>query len=237
MDDLSLPGIDKAVVETLTARMEQLKGEISQAINTMGLRATGATQRSLHVEVTSNEVALWGRKFFASLEYGSRPWTGASGIRCTIADFKAIIDAWASAKGLNFGQHKDHERAISAIAMTIIRKGSRLFRSHAYVDVYDTTDEETPQKPQETAFKPQPISDMAKLKSKALDVVNEFDSLYEQGFIPEDSYRNFHNAYDSCKVDADYQELITRSSKNISDAKKLKEIESAKAMVEVENLF
>ena len=138
MDDLSLPGIDKAVVETLTARMEQLKGDISQAINTMGLRATGATQRSLHVEVTSNEVALWGRKFFASLEYGSRPWTGASGIRCTIADFKAIIDAWASAKGLNFGQHKDHERAISAIAMTIIRKGSRLFRSHAYVDVYDT---------------------------------------------------------------------------------------------------
>ena len=101
----------------------------------------------------------------------------------------------------------------------------------------DTTDGETPQKPQETAFKPQPISDMAKLKSKALDVVNEFDSLYEQGFIPEESYRNFHNAYDSCKVDADYQELITRSSKNISDAKKLKEIESAKAMVEVENLF
>ena len=101
----------------------------------------------------------------------------------------------------------------------------------------DTTDEETPQKPQETAFKPQPISDMAKLKSKALDVVNEFDSLYEQGFIPEESYRNFHNAYDSCKVEADYQELITRSSKNISDAKKLKEIESAKAMVEVENLF
>ena len=101
----------------------------------------------------------------------------------------------------------------------------------------DTTDGETPQKPQETAFKPQPISDMAKLKSKALDVVNEFDSLYEQGFIPEDSYKNFHNAYDSCKVEADYAELITRSSKNISDAKKLKEIESAKAMVEVENLF
>lgn len=138
MDDLSLPGIDKAVVDTLTARMEQLKGEISQAINTMGLRATGATQRSLRVEVTSNEVALWGRKFFASLEYGSRPWTGASGIRCTIADFKAIIDAWASAKGLNFGQHKDHERAISAIAMTIIRKGTQLFRNHAYQDVYDT---------------------------------------------------------------------------------------------------
>ena len=28
--------------------------------------------------------------------------------------------------------------ALATIEMTIIRKGSRLFRSHAYVDVYDT---------------------------------------------------------------------------------------------------
>ena len=107
----------------------------------------------------------------------------------------------------------------------------------------DTTDEDTPQKPQETPQKPGKFKyfgngpTIAEIKQQALDVVNEFDSLYEQGFIPEDSYKNFHNAYDSCKVEADYQELITRSSKNISDAKKLKEIESAKNLVEVENLF
>lgn len=134
----NLAGIDRAVADHLAVRMEQLRDEIRQAINTMGLRASGATQRSLRVEVTSNEVALWGRKFFASLQYGSRPWSGTTGVRCSFNEFRSIISAWASAKGLNFGQHKEHERVIGAIAATIIRQGSRLFRAHGYQDVYDT---------------------------------------------------------------------------------------------------
>lgn len=134
----NLAGIDRAVVDHLAVRMEQLRDEIRQAINTMGLRASGATQRSLRVEVSSNEVALWGRKFFSSLQYGSRSWSGTTGVRCSFNAFRSIISAWAAAKGLNFGQHKEHERVIGAIAATIIRQGSRLFRAHGYQDVYDT---------------------------------------------------------------------------------------------------
>lgn len=119
-------------------RMEQLRDDIRTAINTMGLRASGATGRSLRVTVSSDEVALWGRRFFASLQYGSKPWSGVTGVRCSLFEFRGIIRQWAEAKGLNFGSHREHERVISAIAMTIIRKGSSLYRRGAYRDVYDT---------------------------------------------------------------------------------------------------
>lgn len=137
-EQLNLAAIDKAVMEHAAVRLEQLRDEIREAINTMGLRASGATQRSLKVTVSSSEVTLWGRRFLAALQYGSQPWSGATGVRCSFAAFVDIVDAWATAKGLNFGQHKEHERVVRAIASTIIRKGSKLYRAHAYRDVYDT---------------------------------------------------------------------------------------------------
>lgn len=130
--------IDKGVATALEARMAKLRDDIRSRINAMGLRASGRTGDSLRVEVSSNEVALWGRKFFASLEYGSRYWTGTTGVRCSFTAFRDIIRQWASDKGLNFGDASDTERAVSAIAMIIIRKGTQLFRSHGYQDVYDT---------------------------------------------------------------------------------------------------
>jgi uncharacterized protein YllA (UPF0747 family) len=39
---------------------------------------------------------------------------------------------------LSFGSAKEHNRVIGAIAATIIRKGSKLYRQGAYRDVYDT---------------------------------------------------------------------------------------------------
>ena len=130
--------IDKTVIEQIATRMEQLRDDIRVSINRQGLRASGRTQQSLQVQVTSNEVSLWGRKFLGAMEYGTKPWSGYTGISCTIQTFKDIIRQWASDKGLVFGQAREHERAISAIAMTIIRKGSRLYRNSAYIDVYDT---------------------------------------------------------------------------------------------------
>ena len=130
--------IDKGIATVLEARMRRLRDDISDRINSMGIRASGKTQASMRVEVSSNEVALWGRKFFASMQYGSRYWTGYTGIRCSFEEFREIIRQWASDKGLHFGQAREHERTIGAIAATIIRQGTRLFRSHGYQDVYDT---------------------------------------------------------------------------------------------------
>ena len=138
MASLNVAAIDKAVADHVEVRFEKLRDDIRERINAMGLRASGATGRSLKVVVTGNEVALWGRKFFASLQYGSKPWSGTTGIRCTFEAFRDIIRQWASDKGLNFGQAKEHERTIGAITATIIRRGSRLYRNGAYQDVYDT---------------------------------------------------------------------------------------------------
>ena len=119
--------IDNGVTTLLEARVAKLRDDIRSRINAMGLRASGRTGDSLRVEVSSNEVALWGRY-----------WTGTTGVRCSFTAFRDIIRQWASDKGLNFGDASDTERAVSAIAMTIIRRGTQLFRSHGYQDVYDT---------------------------------------------------------------------------------------------------
>lgn len=130
--------IDKGVATMLEARMAKLRDDIRSRINAMGLRASGRTGDSLRVEVSDNEVALWGRKFFASLEYGSRYWTGTTGVRCSFEAFREIIRQWASDKGLSFGDASSTDKAVSAIAITIMRQGTKLFREHGYQDVYDT---------------------------------------------------------------------------------------------------
>ena len=126
------------LTSTAYNRVVQLRDEIREAISKMGLRASGRTQDSLRVYVDGNQVMLEGRAFFSALQYGSAKWTGATGVRCTFEEFRAIIRDWVQAKGLNFGQHKEHERAISAITMSIIRNGTKLHREGRRLDVYDT---------------------------------------------------------------------------------------------------
>lgn len=119
-------------------RMTQLRDDIAANIARTGKRASGRTQASLRVVPEANGVALYGRPFFSALEYGSKPWSGATGVRMTFAAFRDIIRQWVSDKGLNFGQAKQHERTIGAITASIIRRGSRQYRTGNYTDVYDT---------------------------------------------------------------------------------------------------
>lgn len=127
-----------ALTSTVYNRIVQLRDEIRQAISAQGLRASGRTQDSLKVVVSGNRVTLLGRAFFPALQYGSSRWTGRTGVRCTYEEFKQIIMDWATAKGLNFGQAREHERAVAAIAMSIIRRGTKVHREGRRLDVYDT---------------------------------------------------------------------------------------------------
>lgn len=127
-----------ALTGSVYNRMVQLRDEISESIERNGLRASGRTQGSLRVHVDGDVVTLEGRAFFSALQYGSAPWSGRTGVKCTYEEFKAIIRDWAQAKGLNFGQAKEHERTIAAITMSIIRNGSKVFRKGERLDVYDT---------------------------------------------------------------------------------------------------
>lgn len=130
--------LTKEITDPVVARLEQLRDEIAQSISSHGLTASGRTAQSMYVVATDFEVSLYGRNFFAALETGSSHWSGVTGVRCTFYEFKGIIRNWAMAKGLNFGQHKEHERTLGAITATIIRKGTRQKRSGQRIDVYTT---------------------------------------------------------------------------------------------------
>ena len=122
----------------VTQRLNKLAKDIADSIAAHGLTASGATARSLKVVDEDDGVALYGRNFFPALETGSSRWTGATGIKCSVEEFKAIIRAWATAKGLNFGQASEHERTIEAITYKIIREGTKQKRSGERLDVYTT---------------------------------------------------------------------------------------------------
>lgn len=127
-----------ALTGSVYNRMLQLRDEISESIERNGLRASGRTQDSLRVHVDGDVVTLEGRAFFPALQYGSSEWTGKTGIRCTYEEFREIIRQWASDKGLNFGQAKEHEKTIEAITHSIIRRGTKVYRTKQHLDVYDT---------------------------------------------------------------------------------------------------
>ena len=127
-----------ALTGTAYNRIVQLRDEIREAIAAKGLRASGRTQDSLRVYVDGNTVVLEGRAFFSALQYGSSRWTGRTGIRCTFDEFRQNIYQWATDKGLNLGQAKEFDRAIGAITMSIIKRGSKLHRTGQRLDVYDT---------------------------------------------------------------------------------------------------
>lgn len=130
--------IDHLIRQTVMSRLAQLRDEIRSSIASKGLTASGRTQASLHVYESGDEVGLAGRPFFSALQYGSSAWTGKTGIGCSYAAFKQIIYQWATDKGLNLGQAKEFDKAVGAIAMSIIRNGTRLHRRGGRLDVYDT---------------------------------------------------------------------------------------------------
>lgn len=118
--------------------MTQLRDDIRENISSHQKTASGKTSRSLIVVDDGMTITLYGRPFFPSLQYGSSLWNGRTGVKCSFQDFRQIIADWVQAKGLNFGPHKAHQRAISAITATIIRQGTKDWREHRYTDIYDT---------------------------------------------------------------------------------------------------
>ena len=119
-------------------RLTQLRDDIAQSIASHGLTASGRTAASLVVADDATSVTLYGRNFFAALETGSSLWTGRTGVKCSVEEFREIIRAWATAKGLNLGQAKAHERAIGAITWSIIKRGTKQKRTGQRLDVYTT---------------------------------------------------------------------------------------------------
>lgn len=123
-------------VNAVEKRLDKLREDIAASINSHGLKASGRTAASLVVQTSGDSVTLYGRAFFPALETGSSLWSGKTGIKCSVEEFQTIIRQWVRDKGLNFGQAKAHDRAVKAIAWSIIKRGTKQKRSGTRLDIY-----------------------------------------------------------------------------------------------------
>lgn len=110
----------------LTEELEDLRRRITENMGSADQIVTGKTRDSMHVEVRDLSGVLTGRRAFATLETGSRPWSRPP--RRVPRFFADLIGEWIEAKGLDLNKW--------AVAHSIIHKGSSLYRAGGRADIY-----------------------------------------------------------------------------------------------------
>ena len=120
------------VAAILREELEDLRKRIIENMDSAGQTVTGKTARSLRVEVTESGGdtygILTGRRAFATLERGSRPWSKRP--KRVPRFFADIIGEWISNRGLDGKLNK------WAVAHTLIHSGSSLYRKGGRDDIY-----------------------------------------------------------------------------------------------------
>jgi hypothetical protein len=104
--------------------------QIRQNMAATGTNATGKSSQSLRYEIVQEGektiLRVLGRQYFAVVETGRRPTPQYDK---PSREFVAAIKEWAQAKGIE-------ENAAYAIAKSIHKKGTKLYRSGGRQDVY-----------------------------------------------------------------------------------------------------
>lgn len=118
--------LDEEIRTILREELEALRQRIAQNLDSTGTTVTGATKDSMQVRVEGLYGILTGRQAFSTLENGSRPWSRQP--KRTPKWFADLIGEWIEARGLDLNQW--------AVAHTIIRKGSKLYREGGRADIY-----------------------------------------------------------------------------------------------------
>ena len=110
---------------------EQAKRDIIANHERAGQVASGKTRDSLSVEVTSDATSvtatMYGRKYFAALETGSKPWKKQ--YKHPPRPFVETIAKWMTDKGIE---------GVSAylVARKIMREGTRLYRADGRQNIF-----------------------------------------------------------------------------------------------------
>lgn len=110
---------------------EQMRQDIIARHEQAGQVASGRTRDSLRSEIvpgmSSVTATLYGRKYFAALETGSKPW--AKQYKHPPKPFVETIAEWMKDKGIT---------GVSAylVARKIMREGSSLYRSGGRNDIF-----------------------------------------------------------------------------------------------------
>lgn len=118
------------VERIIREELDNLRERVVQNIDSTGKRASGRTQDSLAVEITSQGDtiigSLMGRSYFGALETGSKPW--ANQYTRPPKFFIEIIEDWMRDKGIS--------GSAGGIAYSIMKRGSAQFRDGERTDVY-----------------------------------------------------------------------------------------------------
>ena len=139
MATISVSGYPVSLDDTIKAislKLDDAKQRIIANMGGAGQIVTGRTAESLKVErVAPNEVRLVARPFFSALETGSQPWSGKTGESMSAQDFRAVIEQWATRKGIVPAGMKPQSFAY-VVARKIMIEGSKLYRQGGRKDIF-----------------------------------------------------------------------------------------------------
>lgn len=119
------------IEEMMREVFEQMRRDIIARHEQAGQVASGRTRDSLRSEIASGmssvTATLYGRKYFAALETGSKPW--AKQYQHPPKPFVETIAEWMKDKGIT---------GVSAylVARKIMQEGSSLYRSGGRNDIF-----------------------------------------------------------------------------------------------------
>lgn len=118
--------LSEEIRQILLEELEDLRKRITENMGKADQIVTGRTRDSMQVTVEGNAGVLTGRRAFATLETGSRPWSRKP--KREPKFFADLIGEWIDKKGLDLNKW--------AVAHTIIHQGSKLYREGGRADIY-----------------------------------------------------------------------------------------------------
>lgn len=127
------------IKDIVQQHLEAVKTGIIQHMAQQGRTASGKSAASLEVKASADGGSLEGSSSFLTMEHGRGPGNVPK-------DFKSIIRDWIVAKGISYQDlapkngipEQGLTRLSGAIAYSIMRKGTRLYRDKGYNDIFDT---------------------------------------------------------------------------------------------------
>lgn len=124
--------VQRVLTEELTEGRKRIIANSKRARQ----EASGKTYRGMKIAVLADAEGARGimsaRPYFAALETGSRPWRGK--YKRPPMFFVDIMEEWIADKGLKLNPY--------AVATSVMRKGSRLYRQGGRRDIFTPVVEE-----------------------------------------------------------------------------------------------
>ena len=128
-----------SIQEIIKQHLEAVKTGIIQHMSQQGRMASGKSAASLDVVVNDKGGFLEGASSFLTMERGRGPGS-------VPRNFTSIIRDWIVAKGISYQNlipkngtpEQGLTRLSGAIAYSIMKHGTRLYRDKGYNDIFDT---------------------------------------------------------------------------------------------------